>query len=391
MSVWAGLTGQGSAVDTLQSAVSGGGHDGSAMAQSWLITGPPGSGRSNAARAFAAALQCDQGGCGDCQSCRTALAGSHPDITVVATQKVTISIDEVRELVSTAQRSPSLGRWRVIIVEDADRMVERTSNVLLKSIEEPSARTVWLLCAPNPHDVIVTIRSRCRQLRLKVPSVDDVVDLLTTRDGIDPTLAREVALAAQCHIGVARRLALNPDVRERREQLLDIGSGIRGVGDAVVAAARFIEVATTEAKASSDDIEAQEKTELYRMLGIEDGKTVPPALRAQVRQLEEEHKRRATRAQRDVIDRALVDLLSLFRDVLVLQLGSQADIFNISRRPRIAELAETSTPEQTLTKLDAIATARRRIAANGAPLLAIEAMAVALREGSGAGQSAHRR
>ncbi|WP_188037789.1 DNA polymerase III subunit delta', partial [Actinotalea sp. JY-7885] len=203
MSVWTELVGQRHAVEVLREAAT----DPGAMTHAWLLTGPPGSGRSNAARAFAAALQCTEGGCGRCQACTTTLAGTHADVMVVATEKVTISIDEVRELIGVAQRAPSQGRWRVIVLEDADRMVERTSNVLLKAIEEPPPRTVWLLCAPSPQDVVVTIRSRCRGVALRVPPVDDVAALLVERDGADREVARMAARAAQSHIGLARRLA----------------------------------------------------------------------------------------------------------------------------------------------------------------------------------------
>ncbi len=375
MSVWDDVVGQAGAVDVLRSAV----RDSEAMTHAWLITGPPGSGRSNAARAFAAALQCPDGGCGHCQACTTSLAGTHADVTVVATEKVTISIDEVRELISLAQRAPAQGRWRVIVLEDADRMVERTSNVLLKAIEEPPPRTVWLLCAPSPQDVVVTIRSRCRPVALRIPPVADVAGLLVARDGVDPEAADVAARAAQSHIGLARRLARDPQARERREQTLRLAAGIRGVGDAVLAAAELVAVATAEAKAATEDRDAAEKAELMRTLGVEEGGRLPPTLRAQVRQLEEDQKRRATRAQRDVLDRSLIDLLSLYRDVLVVQLGADVDLVNAAHADDVRDLARSGTPEQTIRRMDAIGEARTRLEGNVAPLLAMEAMAVALR------------
>ncbi|WP_250447952.1 DNA polymerase III subunit delta', partial [Actinotalea sp. C106] len=191
MSVWEDVVGQQGAVEVLRSAVG----DPGAMTHAWLITGPPGSGRSNAARAFAAALQCPAGGCGQCQACTTTLSGTHADVKVVATEKVTFSIEEIRELIGVAQRAPSQGRWRVMVLEDADRMTERTSNVLLKAIEEPPPRTVWLLCAPSPQDVVVTIRSRCRGVALRIPPVEDVAALLVSRDGADPEVAHAAARA----------------------------------------------------------------------------------------------------------------------------------------------------------------------------------------------------
>lgn len=375
MSVWDAVVGQADAVAVLQRAVA----DPTAMTHAWLLTGPPGSGRSVAARAFAAALQCEQGGCGHCQACTTTMGGTHADVTVVATEKVTFTIAEVRDLIGVAQRAPASGRWRVIILEDADRMVERTSNVLLKAIEEPPARTVWLLCAPSPQDVVVTIRSRCRGVVLRVPPVEDVAALLVARDGVDPAVADAAARAAQSHIGLARRLARDPEARERRARTLRLAAQIRGVGDAVLAAADLVEVAAAEARSATGDRDAEEKAELLRTLGAGEGAPLPPTLRAQVRQLEEDQKRRATRAQRDVLDRALLDLLSLYRDVLVTQLGADVPLVNTAEAAEVARLAGDSTAEQTIRRMDAIAQARERLEGNVAPLLAMEAMAVALR------------
>lgn len=379
MSVWDDVVGQEAAVGVLSGAVA----DPAAMTHAWLLTGPPGSGRSTAARAFAAALQCPRGGCGACPQCHTVLAGTHADVTVVATEAVTIAIDQVRELVGLSQRAPSGGRWRVIVVEDADRMVERTSNVLLKAIEEPPPRTVWLLCAPSPEDVVVTIRSRARRVSLRVPPVDAVANLLVRRDGIDPQVAIEAARAAQSHIGMARRLARDPQARERRAAVLAAATSIRGVGDAVLAAGELVEVAQEQAKAATEERNASERAELLRSLGAGEGaatpRSLPPAVRAQVRQLEDDQKRRATRAQRDVLDQAMVDLLSLYRDVLVVQLGAEVDLVNVAQAAAVAALAASSTPEQTIRRMDAIGLARTRVAGNVAPALAVEAMTVALR------------
>ena len=375
MSVWDDVVGQDAAVAVLRHAVD----DPAAMTHAWLLTGPPGSGRSNAARAFAAALQCERGGCGHCRACATALAGTHADVTVVATELVGIRIEETRSLVSLAQRSPSEGRWRVIVVEDADRMAERTSNVLLKAIEEPPPRTVWLLCAPSPQDVVVTLRSRSRSVALRVPPVEAVARLLVERDGVDPEVALVVARASQSHIGIARRLARDPQARARRDRVLTIPRAIRGVGDAVLAAGDLVEVAQDEAKAATEHRDAREKAALLHAMGAEGATTLPPSLRAQVTQLERDQKSRATRAQRDVLDRSMVDLLSLYRDVLVVQLGAGVDLVNAEHADDVRALAAASTPEQTLRRMDAIGEARTRLAGNVAPLLAVEAMTIALR------------
>ncbi|BDZ41442.1 DNA polymerase III subunit delta [Paraoerskovia sediminicola] len=375
MSVWDSVVGQEHVIDVLQGAVA----EPRSMTHSWLFTGPPGSGRSVAARAFAAALQCEAGGCGHCAACTTTLGGTHADLTVVATDKVTIGIDEVRDLVGKAARRPSGGRWQVIVVEDADRMLERTTNVLLKSIEEPPPHTVWILCAPSTQDVLPTIRSRCRSVVLRIPPVEAVAALLEDRDAVDPETALEVARAAQSHIGIARRLARDPDARARRTETLEIARSIRGVGDAVVAAGRLVAVAQAEARSSTEERDAQEKAALLRALGAEAGQTLPPRLRSQVSELERDQKRRATRFQRDVLDRAMLDLLSLYRDVLVVQLGGEVDLVNEGMSATVRVIAEDSTPQQTLRRMDAIGQARERLDANVAPLLAVEAMAVSLR------------
>lgn len=374
-SVWDDVIGQEPAVEVLRHAV----EDPSAMTHAWLLTGPPGSGRSNAARAFAAALQCATGGCGVCHDCTTTLRGLHPDVTVVATEGVFIRAETARPLVELAQRAPAQGRHRVIIIEDADRLNDTSGNSLLKAIEEPAGRTVWVLCAPSPQDVLVTIRSRSRAVALRVPPVDAVAALLVSRDGVDPAVAAIAARAAQSHVGIARRLARDPEARARRAAVLGIAAKIRGVGDAVLAAGELVETAQADAKAATEQRDADERAELLRSMGAEGAATLPPTLRTQVRQLEEDQKRRATRSQRDVLDRAMVDLLSLYRDVLVVQLGAGVELVNVEHDASIRSLAEASTPEQTLRRMDAVGQARTRLAGNVAPLLAVEAMAVALR------------
>ena len=375
MSVWDDLVGQEEAAAVLRGAVA----SPVQMTHAWLFTGPPGSGRSTAARAFAAALQCEEGGCGRCHACRTVLGGTHADVQVVSTEKLGIDIDVVRSLVQSAQRRPAGGRWRVVLVEDADRMSERGSNVLLKAIEEPPERTVWLLCAPSSEDLVTTIRSRCRPVRLRVPPVEAVAELLVRRDGVDPVMAAHAARAAQSHIGLARRLARDEGARLRRREVLRMALEVRGVGDAVVSAGNLVEVAGEEAAAATTERDAAERAALLRSLGAAATGALPPALRSQVTQLEKDQKARATRSKRDVLDRALVDLASLYRDVLVVQLGAEVDLVNAELRAEVERLAAAAPPETTLRRLDAIGLARERIGANVNPLLAVEAMALALR------------
>ncbi len=396
MTVWDDVVGQESAVATLRHAVraaaqmvTAGAMTGdrgpvAGMTHAWLLTGPPGSGRSNAARAFAAALQCLEGGCGHCHACLTALSGAHADVSLVATEHVQLRVDDVRPLIQLAQRSPSEGRWRVIVIEDADRLNDSSGNVLLKAIEEPPPRTVWLLCAPSADDVLTTIRSRCRRVGLRIPPVEAVAALLVRRDGADPAVAAFAARAAQSHIGLARRLAFDEGARIRRREVLKLPAKLRSVGAAVLAAGQFVEVAAEESKSRTTERDATEKVALLHSLGAEGLATLPPAVRAQVRQLEENQKRRATRAQRDVLDRSLVDLLSLYRDVLVLQFGavgedSKVELVNAEMADLLWSEAQASTPAATLRRMEAIGLARERIEANVSPLLAVEALMVQLR------------
>ena len=375
MSVWDDVIGQESAVATLDRAVTEPG----SMTHAWLLTGPPGSGRSVAAKAFAAALQCPDGGCGTCRECRTALEGTHADVDVIATEGLTLTVKLARELVLLAARRPSLGRWRVIVIEDADRLHERAADALLKALEEPVARTVWILCAPSLEDVIITIRSRSRHVRLRTPPVEAVAALLVRRDGIDPAMATFAARAAQCHVGLARRLARDEGARNRRHEIIQLAAKIRSVGDAVGAAADLDTIAKEESGAASTERDAHEKARLMETLGADTSARVqPPHVRAQVSALEKEQKTRATRSVRDVIDRSLMDLLSVYRDALVVHTGASIGLVNQDMIEQVRQLCRVMSPEQLLGCMDAIGTARERIDANVNPLLALEAMAISL-------------
>ena len=375
MSVWNELVGQERAVDQLARAA---GADSTAMTHAWLLTGPPGSGRSNAARAFAAALLTPDAGDSDSPEAQRALRGIHESMTVLSTQKSLISIDEVRALVATAHQAPVNAAWRVVIIEDADRMAERTSNVLLKAIEEPPPSTVWILCAPSPEDVLTTIRSRCRNVNLRIPSPDAVAQLLRDRDGADADTARWAAHAAQSHIGRARRLVTSPTARTERSFILDIPRQLTSVGSTIRIAARIVDVAKDRAKARTEERNAQEKEQLLRTLGIEAGGKIPPSARAQIRRLEEEQKRRDVRARNDELDSIFIELLSLYRDVLAAQLGAGTGTINVDEDERIGRLAEEGDSTATLKRIDILRQARERLATNMASALVVEAAFVGL-------------
>lgn len=369
-SLWTDLVGHDSVIAQMQNAAD----SPDTLTQSWLITGPAGSGRSLIARAFAAQLL----GAGEDTDAvdRQVRALTHPDLTVLATERVLIPIDEVRELVETSYRSPVASSWRIIIIEDADRMAERTSNVLLKALEEPAARTIWILCAPSEADVIPTIRSRVRSVRIGVPAIADIAAMLVARDGVDPVIAEQSARHAQSHIGMARRLATSADARERRARSLALVLGIRLVSDAVNTAAEIVALATDDAKAYTEVRDDTERAEFLQSLGLAPGEAVPIGLRPQLKVLEENQKRRATRSLRDGVDRVLTDLESLFRDVLVVSLGGNVPLTNSEFSNEISLWLERHDAAHAVYLLDAIDTARKRMERNVTPLLALEALFV---------------
>jgi DNA polymerase-3 subunit delta' len=382
MSVWDELTGQSEAIAIFRAAAEAseaGGSNDSSMTHAWLITGPAGSGRSNLAYAYATALLSDGNVDGD-ESVRAQVAArSHPDLSVLSTDRIIITVDEVRKLAASSYYSPSVGRYRVIVVEDADRMMERSSNALLKALEEPPPRTVWILCAPSEADLLPTIRSRVRSVRLRIPAVDDVAQLIARRDGVDLPTATRAAREAQSHIGMAHRLATNDEARARRAETLEIALGIRSVSGAMLAATKLLALAGADASALTEERDAEERASALRSLGIEPGGTIPPALRVQLKNLEEDQKRREKRSLRDGIDRIMVDLLSLYRDILLIQLGVESEPINLSIYSKLVSASEQSTAQETLATMDAIATARRRIESNVTPALALEAMLVSAR------------
>ena len=387
--VWTDVVGQERIVEVLTRAVraAAAGAQGSAegMTHAWLFTGPPGSGRSTAARAFAAALQCDSGGCATCASCRTVLGGTHADVEIVNTRQLSIGVDDTRALVARAARHPAGGRWQIMLIEDADRLTERASNALLKAVEEPTPRTIWLLCAPALEDVIPTVISRCRHLSLRTPSTAAVTDVLVRRDGIDPAMAAFAARAAQGHIGRAKRLATDEDARLRRHDVLRLPLSLNDLGAALEAAAALVKAATDEAQETGAPVDLDETEQLRRALGAGTiGRGMVAGAAPQLKELERQQRVRATRYKRDALDRALVDLASFYRDVLAVQVGADVELVNEEMRETVVGVARSATPETTLRRIDAVLAARDAIGASVAPLLAIEALTVALGAGSAA-------
>jgi DNA polymerase-3 subunit delta' len=348
------------------------------MTNTWLFTGPPGSGRSNAAIAFAAALVCKDSGCSKCNDCMSTIIGTHADVELIKTEGLSIKIDEIRELITRASWAPSVASYRVVVMEDADRLTESAANALLKVIEEPGLRTIWLLCAPTLTDVLPTIRSRCRHLSLRTPSTKAVANLLIERESIDPKTAEFAARAAGGHIGRARRLATDENAKQNRTRILKLPLMIKDVASAYKAAQFLVDAAKADALKDSEKKDEDEISKLKEAWGATGSKMVSGGAKV-VKELEKEQKSRATRMVRDYLDRALLDLSTLYRDILLIQSNSVDSLINQDLIEEIKQLAQATRPEQTLAKIESILKTRRNLAHNAAPLLLIEALMCELR------------
>lgn len=381
MSVWDSLVGQKPVIDMLSRIAQG---DPSQITQSWLICGPPGSGRSNMARAFAAALESPDHGMSaePTRVTQQVLAGTHPDVTVLTTNKVTIGIDQVREIITTSEQMPATAPWRIIIVEDVDRMLERTTNVLLKEIEEPAEHCIWLLCAPSAQDVLPTIRSRTRIVNLAVPSTQAVAGFLTSTTNVEPKVAQRAARLAEGHIGIAKLYATDERVMSDRDELVVGVLNLARASDAVLLAGNLIDNAKAQAEADANRITAGQEAEFRRINGLAPSDRIPPKLRGAFNQIakKDDVKRLVTRRTRDVLDRALNSIASIYRDVAVLQNNAEDSVglINLENRSSITELSVRLNRAGAVTRLDEVAHARKRLAGNGNPLLVFESLFCAL-------------
>ncbi len=389
--VFADVIGQPEAIEVLRAAAAAGHGDSdvpaAAMTHAWLFTGPPGSGRSVAARAFAAALECPDRGCGHCSHCHTVLSGTHADVRSVVPEGLTISVKEMRAVVQMAARRPVTGPWQIVLIEDADRLTEGASNALLKAVEEPPPRTVFLLCAPSTHpeDISVTIRSRCRVLSLRIPPASAIAEVLVRRDGIDLEMAAWAASVAAGHVGRARRLARDGQARTQRSRTLSLPGALRSMADVFTEAAELIATATGEARLVSERRDGAELEELKTALGAGGtGKGAVGAARGTagvVKDLERRQRSRKTRTERDVLDRALVDLSGFYRDVIARGLGAQVALTNPDLERDVDVAAARFGAVGALRRLDAVLACREAIEQNVKPLIAVEAMMMKLYRG----------
>ncbi|ASY14005.1 DNA polymerase III subunit delta' [Candidatus Planktophila dulcis] len=376
-SVFDDLVGQEHTSEILKGAVAASrtGEESQEMTHAWVFTGPPGSGRSSAAVAFAQALICPNNGCGTCNDCNSAKTHGHPDVEIIRTEGLSIKVEEVRELLTRVAWAPSMGGWRVVVMEDADRLTESAANALLKAIEEPGTRTVWLLCAPTLHDVLPTIRSRCRHLQLRTPSLEAVTNVLINRDHIAPGMADFAARVSQGHIGRAKYLATNETVRGNRKTIMQLPLQLGSLAAAFQAAQSLVDLATTEANATSDERDEKEVEKLQEAYGKgATGRGMATGGAKAVKELEKEQKSRSTRMVRDSIDGALLDIATFYRDVMMVQSGKSESMINSDMREQIESYAANSPSHSTINKINAIMDARENLARNSAPLVTCEAL-----------------
>jgi DNA polymerase III subunit delta' len=371
------LVGQEDAVTILQGAslAARNGDATQEMTHAWIFTGPPGSGRSSAAIAFAQSLICPQGGCATCNECRSAKTHAHPDVEIMTTEGLSIKIEEVRELLTRTSWAPSMGGWRIVVMEDADRLTESAANALLKAIEEPGTRTVWLLCAPTLHDILPTIRSRCRHIQLRTPTTSAVSAFLQRRDQIAPAMADFAARVSQGHIGRARYIATNIEARSHRSTIMALPLQLSTIADAYKAAQTLVDMATAQAKAQAEARDEKEIASLQEAYGKgSTGRGMATGGAKAVKELEKEQKSRTTRMVRDSIDGALLDIATFFRDVMMVQAGATDSLINTDMKDAITAYAHKTTPHSTVRKVNAIMKARTHLSHNAAPLLTCEAL-----------------
>ena len=373
MSVFDNLVGQEHVVEIIKNAVAE--STSQSMTHAWVFTGPPGSGRSSAAIAFAQALVCPNNGCGTSNACKSTANGAHPDVEIIRTEGLSIKIDEVRELLARVAWAPSMGGWRVVVMEDADRLTESAANALLKAIEEPGNRTVWLLCAPTLHDVLPTVRSRCRHLQLVTPSTTAVAQVLQNRDGISPQMADFAARVSQGHIGRARYLANNESVRNTRTTIMKLPLTLNGISSAFAAAQTLVDLATNQAQEAAEERNQIEIDDLALAYGKgATGRGMATGGSKAIKELEKEQKTRSTRMVRDGLDAALLDIATFYRDVMMVQSGATDSLINKELEHQITTHAHNTKPHTTINKINAIMAARTNLGHNAAPLLTIEAL-----------------
>ncbi|KAA8736176.1 DNA polymerase III subunit delta' [Corynebacterium tuscaniense] len=354
-----------------------------AMTHSWLFTGPPGAGRSTSALAFAAALVCtdpEELGCGRCQSCRDVFAGAHTDVVHVVPQELVIKVKTVREIIAQASRLPTISPYRIIIIDDADRFSFEAADAFLKTVEEPPASTVIIMCAPStdPEDFSTTLRSRCRHLYVPAPSTSEIVRLLMEEEGASEQVARLAAVTSLHHVGRARRLVRSEEAQLRRGTAINLAELVFHGDQAFKAVASLVKSADAAAKDAYADADQEERDKLENALGMgAKGKGAARALRgsaSSMKELEAAQKARGTRRLRDVLDLTLVDVAGVYRDAIVIRSGSGVELVHPDFEGLSRDIAERVDVAGLTECLDAIAECRERLDQSVLPVIAFNGM-----------------
>lgn len=368
------------------SAARGGEAPAHAMTHSWVFTGPPGSGRSVAALCFAAALVCERGdGCGHCAGCRAVFNDAHTDVVHVVPTELSIGKTVVDKLVDDAHRLPTIGEFRVVIVEDADRLTNEAADAFLKTVEEPPATTVIILCAPSidPEDFSQTLRSRCRHVYVPAPSTDEIVRILTNEEGASEHDARLAAVTSLHHIGRARRLVRSPEAQKRRVLAIQLAELIYRGDHAFQAIGSLVKAVENEAKTSYSEEEEAERKKLEIALGMGGkGKGAGKAAHGSagtLRELEANQKKRRTRYQRDIFDLVLVDFAGVYRDAIIIKTGAHVGLTHPDFEGQARDIAERTSLTALVACLDAIGLCRARFGQNVQPRIALDGMVGAIR------------
>lgn len=380
MKILENIIGQPHIVTILESAVLASRKDNDSsqeLTHSWLFTGPTGSGRSLVAQSFAAALVCSNGGCGKCIDCETAMNGSHLDIEIMKIDGLSIKVDEIRELISRSSFAPSVSNWRVIVLREVQRLTEAAANALLKAIEEPSSRTIWLLSATSITDVSPTLRSRCRHIQIRTPTEKSIVKLLIERDNIDLSIAEKIAKISQGNIGRANFLSKNLESRFRRDEVIDLILNLKDPSSAFSSASRLIELVNDEVELSTSTKDQQEMNNLQNSLqGI--GRGLISGSSKVIKELERDQKNRANREIRDTLDRYLLDIYSIYRDAMLIKLGLPNQIINVEFFNRLQEFSEKLSPKSILDNMASIVSSLEGLTQNASNLLALENLLLVL-------------
>ncbi|MBV8161215.1 MAG: hypothetical protein JO265_09855 [Acidimicrobiia bacterium] len=306
----------------------------------YLFAGPPGSGKRDAARAFAAALLCPNGGDGSCQVCQRVAGGSHPDVVVVERSGPYITVDQAREIVRLAMRSPNEGRRKVLVLTDF-HLVKEAAPTLLKVIEEPPESTVFVVLADHVPVELETIASRCVRIDFRAVGRDELVDTLVA-EGVDRPRAEQAADAAGGRLDRARLLASDPDLAARRQAWGDVPRRLDGTGAAVAVVAA--ELASLIAGAGVEPLHVKHRAELEAL----EERAARYGDRVNRRPVEEQHRRELRRLRMDELRFGLATLQQAYRDALVDGSGPTAGC--LAAVDAIVEAAEAleRNPNETL-------------------------------------------